>query len=140
MGNPYSVLDLPTINERHLFDPESGSQDSSSYDEASIVTELEVSEHDPSAHRKQNLVEPTTGNLGQKASTVDVHQCTSATCRICAYNPRDVAFVGTPRAPDVCLPASPDSDMYSVYQTASGTMTLGSKTQDSLLLVDTGSI
>jgi hypothetical protein len=32
--------------------------------------------------------------LGVKHSSIDVHQCTSATCPICAYKPRDVSFVG----------------------------------------------
>lgn len=74
--------DLPTFAEGRLY----GSKD-----------ESEVSD-DPSTHRKLNLINPNEHNLAGKHSSIDVHQCTSATCRICNYQPKDVAFVVSPRA------------------------------------------
>jgi hypothetical protein len=78
--------DLPTLAEGRLYHPTNGSQD-----------ESEVSD-DPSTHRKLNLINPNEHNLAGKHSSIDVHQCTSATCRICNYQPKDVAFVVSPRA------------------------------------------
>lgn len=94
MGMLHSFSDLHPINEDRMYDA-TGRSISFSYDENSVSTgEVDV---DPSSHRKLFLVQPSEKNLGQKASTVDVHQCSSATCRICAYKPKDVAFVVAPR-------------------------------------------
>ena len=54
----------------------------------------ESASENPSDHRKRNLVEPSGYALGKKHSSIDVHQCSSATCNICAYKPQNVAFVG----------------------------------------------
>jgi len=48
---------------------------------------------DQSAYRKKSLVSPSTNALGVKHSSIDVHNCRSARCPICAYNPRDVEFI-----------------------------------------------
>lgn len=93
MGMAHSFADLPPISEDRLHDGIL----SYSYDDLSMEGEaLETSAHDPSGHRKRFLVHPSQKNLGQKASTVDVHQCSSATCRICSYKPRDVCFIDSP--------------------------------------------
>mmetsp|Transcript_124825 Transcript_124825/g.186495 ORF Transcript_124825/g.186495 Transcript_124825/m.186495 type:complete len:509 (+) Transcript_124825:98-1624(+) len=84
--------DLPTISEDRLYDPASPSVESFSFDEASFGSE----EEDISEHRKRALVQPSSKDLGNKHSAIDVHQCTSATCRICSYRPRDVSFVASP--------------------------------------------
>jgi hypothetical protein len=114
MGMMHSFSDLHPINENHMYD-EAGRSISCSYDSASVDTaEVEASEHDPSAHRKLFLVQPSDANLGQKASTVDVHQCSSATCRICSYKPKDVAFI-SPRAEEPSmsyLPAAYSADLH----------------------------
>lgn len=79
--------DLPTIAEGRLYGrPANGSRDESE------------GTHDNSTHRKLNLINPNERDLAGKHSSIDVHQCTSATCRICNYQPRDVAFVTSPRA------------------------------------------
>jgi hypothetical protein len=77
---------LPTFAEGRLHDPTNGSRD-----------ESEISQ-DASTHRKLNLINPNEHNLAGKHSSIDVHQCKSATCRICNYQPKDVAFVVSPRA------------------------------------------
>jgi hypothetical protein len=94
----FTDADLATISEGRLYDPSSPSAGSmsSESDDASYESEEDISSHDPSAHRKKMLVEASVGNLGKKHSQIDVHQCTSATCRICSYRPRDVAFVTSP--------------------------------------------
>mmetsp|Transcript_31044 Transcript_31044/g.75017 ORF Transcript_31044/g.75017 Transcript_31044/m.75017 type:complete len:507 (-) Transcript_31044:297-1817(-) len=61
----------------------------------------ESAPENPSDHRKRNLVEPSDYALGRKHSSIDVHQCSSATCNICAYKPQNVAFVGG--TDDYCL-------------------------------------
>ncbi|KAL3917524.1 MAG: hypothetical protein SGILL_004671 [Bacillariaceae sp.] len=90
--------DLETIHEGKF----------ESYDEISLVaTSASGSEHDPSGHRKRNLVEPSDAALGVKHSSIDVHQCTSATCPICIYKPADVSFAGTNAAsPSSAISAS----------------------------------
>jgi hypothetical protein len=94
----FTDADLATISEGRLYDPSSPSAGSmsSESDDLSYESEEDISSHDPSAHRKKMLVEASVGNLGKKHSQIDVHQCTSATCRICSYRPRDVAFVTSP--------------------------------------------
>jgi hypothetical protein len=90
----FTETDLETIHEGKY----------ESFEEISFVTTgvsmgtKEDSGHDPSAHRKRNLVEASDNALGVKHSSIDVHQCTSSTCTICAYRPRDVAFI--PNATD----------------------------------------
>ena len=97
MAMSHSFADLPPISENRLHD---GTL-SYSYDDMSSVDSeaVEVSAHDPSGHRKFFLVQPMENKLAQKASTVDVHQCSSATCRICAYQPKDVCFIPSPASP-----------------------------------------
>ena len=51
-------------------------------------------ERDQSNHRKQNLVTGADVSLGEKQSSVDVHQCNSANCKLCNYKPKDVEFIG----------------------------------------------
>ena len=63
------------------------------------VADVNDSQHDSSHRRKRTLVEPNSNRLGKKHSSIDVHQCASATCRICAYRPADVAFVASPTPP-----------------------------------------
>jgi hypothetical protein len=50
-------------------------------------------ERDQSNHRKQNLVTGADVSLGEKQSSVDVHQCNSANCKLCNYRPNDVEFI-----------------------------------------------
>lgn len=85
----FTETDLETIHEGRY---ESFEEISLVATSASVATK-EDSGHDPSAHRKRNLVEASDTALGVKHSSIDVHQCTSSTCTICAYRPRDVAFV-----------------------------------------------
>jgi len=60
------------------------------------------SDREFSNHRKSNLVTPSEASLGARHSTVDVHQCNSARCKICNYKPQDVEFVhNSPNSPDV---------------------------------------
>ena len=78
-----------------------------SYDEISLVaTSASGSEHDPSGHRKRNLVEASDTALGVKHSSIDVHQCTSATCPICIYKPADVSFVPNATSPSSAVSGS----------------------------------
>jgi hypothetical protein len=87
--------DLATITEGRLYDPASPSF---SFEDVSEDEELARKESNSSHHRKRSLVTPSSRNLGKKHSSVDVHQCTSATCRICAHRAGDVAFVLSPKA------------------------------------------
>lgn len=93
----FTASDLETINEEGQY--------GQSYEDISLVgtsasaetgtsAEKSESEHNPSDHRKRNYVMASDAALGKKHSSIDVHQCTSATCHICAYRPRDVNFVG----------------------------------------------
>lgn len=55
-----------------------------------------------SEHRKKHLVTGEDVSLGMRHSTVDVHQCTSASCKICNYKPNDVEFIhNSPHSPDL---------------------------------------
>ena len=92
--------DLPPIQEN----PSGESYDSwgdtpaTSYNnaKASYDTSESGRASNRSMRRKQFLVPASSKDLGNKSSTVDVHQCTSATCRICSYRPQDVSFVSSP--------------------------------------------
>merc|ERR1712238_380114 len=53
----------------------------------------EFTERDLSNHRKQNLVSGADVSLGGRHSSVDVHECKSANCKICQYQPKDVNFI-----------------------------------------------
>jgi hypothetical protein len=65
---------------------------------------LPQSEQEYSDHRKKSLVVPSQVGLGVRHSTVDVHQCTSANCKICNYKPKDVEFIHrTPNSPDISM-------------------------------------
>jgi len=56
------------------------------------ITEHSIEEdYDPS--RKKKLVSPSINALGVKHSSIDVHNCRSARCAICAHNSRDVEFI-----------------------------------------------
>ena len=84
--------DLPTIAEGRLYDPTNlGASGSSDGD----LTE--VSSYDASTYRKLHHVPALSGNLAGKHSSIDVHQCTSQTCRICSYRPKDATFIPAPR-------------------------------------------
>jgi len=62
----------------------------------------EFTERDHSNHRKQNLVSGADVSLGGRHSSVDVHECKSANCKICQYQPKDVEFIrGHSDSPDV---------------------------------------
>ena len=85
----FTESDLETIQEGNF----------ESFEEISLVATSKSgaegdSEHDPSGHRKRNLVQASDTALGVKHSSIDVHQCTSTTCPICTYRPADVSFVG----------------------------------------------
>lgn len=84
----FTDSDLDTIQEGNF----------ESFEEISLVATSAIgkedSEHDPSGHRKRNLVQASDTALGVKHSSIDVHQCTSSTCPICTYRPADVSFVG----------------------------------------------
>ncbi|KAG7361688.1 hypothetical protein IV203_036789 [Nitzschia inconspicua] len=86
----FTDSDLETIQEGNF----------ESFEEISLVATnvsahgKEDSEHDPSDHRKRNLVQASDGALGVKHSSIDVHQCTSSLCPICTYRPADVSFIG----------------------------------------------
>jgi hypothetical protein len=100
----FTDADLPTIKEGRLYDPASPSDQSFSIEDVSVDgSELNTKDSKDSSHRRRKtLVKPSSNNLGTKHSAIDVHQCTSATCRICAYQAGDVAFVSSP----VASPAS----------------------------------
>ena len=89
--------DLPTIAEGRLYDPRFGRRHGPRDDDISGDLS-EVSSYDASTYRKLYHVPPSEGNLGVKHSSIDVHQCTSTTCRICSYRPKDAIFVRTPKA------------------------------------------
>ena len=58
------------------------------------ITEHSVEEdYDPSAHRKTKFIPPSRNALGVKHSSIDVHNCQSARCQLCAYNTREVDFI-----------------------------------------------
>lgn len=84
----FTASDLDTIDEDKY----------ESFEDVSLVetinsSEKDKMERDPSDHRKRCLVSPSDARLGVKHSSIDVHVCNSATCPICSYKPRDVAFV-----------------------------------------------
>jgi hypothetical protein len=87
----FTDADLETIQEGNF---ESFEEISLVATSASAAHGKEDSEHDPSGHRKRNLVQASDTALGVKHSSIDVHQCTSSTCPICTYRPADVSFVG----------------------------------------------
>jgi len=70
-----------------------------------IVAIGKLDSHDSySTHRKKNLVRASDVSLGARHSTVDVHKCTSASCKICKYKPKDVEFVHkSPNSPGVSV-------------------------------------
>jgi hypothetical protein len=113
----FTDADLPTISEGRLYDPASDSDGDFSLEDGSVGSEEENAaygdHHDSSHRRKRMLVQASSKNLGKKGSFVDVHQCTSATCRICTYRPSDVAFVASPKA-------SPAAKMFSSQQNGLG--------------------
>jgi hypothetical protein len=115
----FTDADLPTISEGRLYDPESHSDGDFSFEDVSVGSEEDdpfathVELHDSSHRRKRMLVPACSKNLGRKGSFVDVHQCTSATCRICTYRPSDVAFVASPVT-------SPSTKMFSSQQNGLG--------------------
>jgi len=47
---------------------------------------------DYSSDRRCYLVTPSRSALGTKHSLIDVHNCSSARCPVCTYQPRDVEF------------------------------------------------
>ena len=84
------------------FDPVLGADNMDEHDMA-IDDDLLFENHQNfSEHRKMNLVTGADVGLGERHSTVDVHQCTSARCTICNYKPKDVEFIPkSPNSPDV---------------------------------------
>jgi hypothetical protein len=84
----FTASDLETIDEGN---PESF--ENVSLVETSDSSEKDKSEYNVSDHRKRNLVTPHNTRLGMKHSSIDVHNCNSATCRICSYKPGDLSFV-----------------------------------------------
>lgn len=57
---------------------------------------------DFSEYRKSTHVAADDVGLGVKHSGVDVHQCTSANCKICNYQPKEVEFIHkSPTTPNV---------------------------------------
>ena len=92
--------DLPTINEGQLYDPANPCP-------LSEASSDDLSSQESSSHRRRRiLVLPSDKSLGKKHSSIDVHKCASATCRICAAarGAGNVAFVCSPAAnPDEVL-------------------------------------
>jgi hypothetical protein len=60
------------------------------------LDEIPFSEREQSNNRKINLVTPSSGALGMKHSSIDVHNCSSGACKICAHRPLDVQFIPNP--------------------------------------------
>lgn len=85
----FTINDLDTIVEG---DKQESFEDISVV-EVSSSNEKETIEHNSSYHRKRNLVIPSDSQLGVKHSSIDVHNCSSATCKICAYKPHSVSFM-----------------------------------------------
>eukprot|EP00536_Pseudo-nitzschia_multiseries_P009781 jgi/Psemu1/306813/fgenesh1_kg.283_\ len=56
------------------------------------ISEHSVEDDDLSTRRKKYLVMASETSLGKKHSLMDVHNCNSASCAICVYQPRDVQF------------------------------------------------
>ena len=117
----FTDADLPTITEGQLYDPASPSDRSFSFDDISLeesdimVDVLGADQSKDSSHRrKRTLVEPTTSNLGKKGSAIDVHQCSSATCRLCSYRPDNVNFVAYPRASSLAPASAEDGDSFLI--------------------------
>ena len=58
---------------------------------------IEEDDTDRSIYRQRNLVSPSSKDLGGKHSSIDVHNCSSARCAICAYklglHQQDVEFI-----------------------------------------------
>jgi len=54
--------------------------------------------YDGSTFRRIHYVNPSSNRLSLKHSSIDVHQCTSATCPICKYRPKDPSFISSPRS------------------------------------------
>jgi len=65
--------------------------------DASKASSMDDSSYDGSTFRKMHPVLPSSNRLSLKHSSIDVHQCTSATCNICKYRPQDPSFVSSPR-------------------------------------------
>lgn len=78
--------ELPALGERGMYDPSRASSDDS-----------DLVSHDGSTFRKMHHVHPSSNRLSLKHSSIDVHQCTSATCNICKYRPQDPSFISSPR-------------------------------------------
>mmetsp|Transcript_26189 Transcript_26189/g.71861 ORF Transcript_26189/g.71861 Transcript_26189/m.71861 type:complete len:434 (+) Transcript_26189:81-1382(+) len=57
------------------------------------ISENSMEDDDYSSYRKKHLVAASESMLGKKHSSIDVHNCSSANCEICSYQPRDVQFI-----------------------------------------------
>eukprot|EP00526_Cylindrotheca_closterium_P013122 CAMPEP_0113602248 /NCGR_PEP_ID=MMETSP0017_2-20120614/654_1 /TAXON_ID=2856 /ORGANISM="Cylindrotheca closterium" /LENGTH=437 /DNA_ID=CAMNT_0000510581 /DNA_START=77 /DNA_END=1390 /DNA_ORIENTATION=+ /assembly_acc=CAM_ASM_000147 len=79
--------DLPALAEGRMYDRSRGG----SSDDSDLMS------YDGSTFRKMHRVQPSSNRLSLKHSTIDVHQCTSATCPICKYKPQDPSFISSPR-------------------------------------------
>jgi hypothetical protein len=60
------------------------------------LDEIHFSEREQSNRRKIDLVTASSSALGMKHSSIDVHNCSSGACKICAHRPLDVQFVPNP--------------------------------------------
>ena len=97
MNGFFTDADLPTITEGRLYDPASPSL-GSSYDSQETETSGEnASNTTGETGSDLRLVRPNSKNLGFRHSRMDVHHCTSATCKICnGYKSDDVSFISSP--------------------------------------------
>jgi hypothetical protein len=91
----FTEEDLATINEGQLYDPESPPSDSNSYCSEESCEPADVFSAD------WTLVSPSSKNLGGRHSGMDVHNCSSATCKICNPQRNDLAFATPPSSTSV---------------------------------------
>lgn len=89
--------DLPSLAEGRMYDPSKASSEDDS----------DLQSYDGSTFRKMHQVQPSSNRLSLKHSSIDVHQCTSATCPICKYKPQDPSFISSPRCRPVGAGPSP---------------------------------
>ena len=115
--------DLDTIGEGQLYDPVSGLTRSRSCGDLSMATDSSDST------TGARLVSPNSKDLGGRHSSIDVHNCASATCAICKRRAREITFLSSPEIAQRArsYPAVPVSRMYfpdSVSDDSSDTRSL----------------
>ncbi|CAJ1908065.1 unnamed protein product [Cylindrotheca closterium] len=91
----YDEDDLGALAEGRMYDPSRASSEDDS----------DLQSYDGSTFRKMHRVQPSSNRLSLKHSSIDVHQCTSATCPICKYRPADPTFISSPRCQPIGGPS-----------------------------------